>query len=101
MNLHGIFLHMVSDSMRSGCVILATWLRHGAAMAHAEAVTDLACAAAIAGLVLPLFRSTARVLLQSTPEEVHGRGATLLHFSPQPGAVSVTETAQNVLQKVR
>jgi len=38
---------------------------------HAEAVTDLACAAAITALVLPLFRSTSRVLLQSTPEEVH------------------------------
>ena len=72
MNLHGIFLHMVSDSMRSGCVILATWLRYGAGVGHhAEAVTNLGCAVAITALVMPLFRSTSRVLLQSTPEEVH------------------------------
>lgn len=72
MNLHGIFLHMVSDSMRSGCVILSTWLRFGAGVGHhAEAATNLACAFAICSLVLPLFRSTSRVLLQSTPEEVH------------------------------
>ena len=74
MNLHGIFLHMVSDSLRSGCIILSTWLRYGAGGLvghHAEAVTNVACAAAICALVLPLFKSTSRVLLQSTPEEVH------------------------------
>ena len=75
MNLHGIFLHMVSDSMRSGCVIFATWLRYGAGVGHhAEAITNLACAVAICTLVMPLFKSTSRVLLQSTPEEVHVAG---------------------------
>eukprot|EP00239_Pterosperma_sp_CCMP1384_P006258 CAMPEP_0197857778 /NCGR_PEP_ID=MMETSP1438-20131217/31151_1 /TAXON_ID=1461541 /ORGANISM="Pterosperma sp., Strain CCMP1384" /LENGTH=201 /DNA_ID=CAMNT_0043473737 /DNA_START=234 /DNA_END=839 /DNA_ORIENTATION=- len=69
MNLHGIFLNVASDSLRSGGVILQLYLL-SLGVQYAEALVNVAVAGCILFITIPLWNATASVLLQATPEDV-------------------------------
>jgi len=69
MNMHAIFLHVASDSVRSGGTVLSLWLL-ALGVPAAEAIVDVMMAAAVFGLALPLFQATSRTLLQGVPRTV-------------------------------
>mmetsp|Transcript_12138 Transcript_12138/g.25477 ORF Transcript_12138/g.25477 Transcript_12138/m.25477 type:complete len:346 (+) Transcript_12138:367-1404(+) len=124
MNMHAIFLHVASDSARSGGTIFSLWLL-AVGVPAAEAIVAVLVGIFIAILALPLFNSTARILLQGTPETLEraalakclreaGSSTSVLEcrvprfWALRPGAlvgtlvVRVTESAdeQKVLQHI-
>eukprot|EP00898_Chlorokybus_atmophyticus_P003262 jgi/Chlat1/3937/Chrsp26S04031 len=69
MNLHAVYLHVFSDSIRSGGVILANWLLT-LRVPGAEAIVNVLVAAVILAVVWPLFRASAKLLLQTAPADI-------------------------------
>jgi len=75
MNLHAIFLHVVTDSLRSGGTVLVLWLA-ALGVPAADILVSLLSAALIVLLCLPLFDATATTLLQGTPKSLDGHAVT-------------------------
>eukprot|EP00250_Pteridium_aquilinum_P035721 c9863_g1_i1 orf=66-1472(+) len=75
MNYHSIFLHVLSDSIRSAGLILASWLLT-LGVKNAETLCLGLVAVAVFLVVMPLFKAAAGVLLQMTPATM---SASILH----------------------
>ncbi|KAK7259541.1 hypothetical protein RIF29_25150 [Crotalaria pallida] len=69
MNHHSVFLHVLSDSIRSAGLILASWLL-SIGVQNAEVLCLGLVSGAVFMLVLPLFRATGGILLQTAPPSI-------------------------------
>ncbi|EEF31669.1 cation efflux protein/ zinc transporter, putative [Ricinus communis] len=69
MNYHSVCLHVLADSIRSSGLILASWLL-SLGVANAEVLCLGLVSVAVFMLVMPLFKTTAGVLLQMAPPRV-------------------------------
>ncbi|XP_028777680.1 metal tolerance protein C2-like isoform X2 [Neltuma alba] len=69
MNHHSVFLHVLADSIRSAGLILASWLL-SIGVQNAEVLCLGLVSAAVFTLVLPLFRTTGGILLQTAPPSI-------------------------------
>ncbi|GBG76878.1 hypothetical protein CBR_g23093 [Chara braunii] len=69
MNRHSIFLHVLSDSIRSAGVILASWLL-AMGVENAETIVLGLVAGIILMITFPLFCASGNILLQSRPPRV-------------------------------
>ncbi|CAK8543367.1 unnamed protein product [Lathyrus sativus] len=69
MNCHSVFLHVLTDSIRSAGLILASWLL-SIGVENAEVLCLGLVSVAGFTLVLPLFRATGGILLQMVPPSI-------------------------------
>lgn len=69
MNCHSVFLHVLTDSIRSAGLILASWLL-SIGVENAEVLCLGLVSVAVFILVLPLFRATGGILLQMAPPSI-------------------------------
>ncbi|KAK2417329.1 metal tolerance protein [Trifolium repens] len=69
MNCHSVFLHVLTDSIRSAGLILASWLL-SIGVENAEVLCLGLVSVAVFTLVLPLFRATGGILLQMAPPSI-------------------------------
>ncbi|XP_019187623.1 PREDICTED: metal tolerance protein C2 [Ipomoea nil] len=69
MNYHSVCLHVIADSVRSAGLILASWL-----LTLGVKNAEVLCMGLVSGtvfmLVMPLFKATAGVLLQTAPPNI-------------------------------
>jgi len=63
----GIFLHVLADALGSVGVIISSLLIHFFGWTRADAICSMFIAGMIVASVIPLIRSSARILLQRTP----------------------------------
>lgn len=66
-NMHGVYLHVVADALGSVSVIISSLLVQYAGITIADPICSFAISAMIFVGVMPLLRTTATTLLQSTP----------------------------------
>ncbi|KAF3766990.1 hypothetical protein M406DRAFT_89586 [Cryphonectria parasitica EP155] len=69
-NMHGIYLHVLADTLGSGAVIVSTALTHFFPWAGWDPVASFLIAALILGSAVPLIRSSASRLLLTIPDQV-------------------------------
>ncbi|XP_012087779.2 metal tolerance protein C2 [Jatropha curcas] len=69
MNYHSVCLHVLADSIRSAGLILASWFL-SLGVENAEVLCLGLVSVAVFMLVMPLFKSTAGVLLQMAPPSI-------------------------------
>ncbi|KAK6232296.1 hypothetical protein SCA6_002369 [Theobroma cacao] len=69
MNYHSVCLHVLADSIRSAGLILASWFL-SLGVNNAEVLCLGLVSGAVFMLVLPLFKATAGVLLQTAPPNI-------------------------------
>ncbi|RAL51783.1 hypothetical protein DM860_010501 [Cuscuta australis] len=69
MNYHSVCLHVIADSIRSAGLILASWLL-ALGVKNAEVLCLGMVSAAVFLLVMPLFKATGGILLQTAPSYV-------------------------------
>ncbi|CAA7016194.1 unnamed protein product [Microthlaspi erraticum] len=69
MNYHSVCLHVISDSIRSAGLILASWLL-SLGVENAEVLCLGLVSVTVFMLVMPLFKATGGVLLQMAPPNI-------------------------------
>ncbi|KAJ7975997.1 metal tolerance protein C2 [Quillaja saponaria] len=69
MNYHSVCLHVLADSIRSAGLILASWLL-SIGVQNAEVLCLGLVSVAVFMLVMPLFKATAGILLQTAPPSI-------------------------------
>ncbi|KAK6244071.1 hypothetical protein QUC31_010480 [Theobroma cacao] len=69
MNYHSVCLHVLADSIRSAGLILASWFL-SLGVNNAEVLCLGLVSGAVFMLVLPMFKATAGVLLQTAPPNI-------------------------------
>ncbi|KAM7271502.1 hypothetical protein ACFE04_030716 [Oxalis oulophora] len=69
MNYHSVCLHVLSDSIRSAGLILASWLL-SIGVSNAEVLCLGLVSVAVFMLVMPLFKRTGSILLQMAPPSI-------------------------------
>lgn len=69
MNYHSVCLHVISDSIRSAGLILASWLL-SLGVENAEVLCLGLVSITVFMLVMPLFKATGGVLLQMAPPNI-------------------------------
>eukprot|EP01018_Ginkgo_biloba_P028805 Gb_09728 [translate_table: standard] len=69
MNYHSVCLHVLSDSIRSAGLILASWLLT-LGIKNAEMLCLGLVSVAVFIVVMPLFKATAGILLQMAPSGI-------------------------------
>ncbi|XP_021660855.2 metal tolerance protein C2 isoform X1 [Hevea brasiliensis] len=70
MNYHSVCLHVLADSIRSAGLILASWFL-SLGVDNAEVLCLGLVSVAVFMLIMPLFKSTAGILLQMAPPSIH------------------------------
>ena len=68
-NMHGIFLHILADTMGSVAVILSTLLIHFYGWAGFDPIASVIIAVLIFASAIPLVKSSARTLLLTIPDD--------------------------------
>lgn len=69
-NMHGIYLHVLADTLGSGAVIVSTAMTHFVPWSGWDPVASFLIAALILASALPLIRSSAQRLLLTVPDEI-------------------------------
>jgi zinc transporter 5/7 len=68
-NMHGIFLHILADTMGSVAVIISTLLIHFYGWSGFDPIASVIIAVLIFASAIPLVKSSARTLLLTIPED--------------------------------
>jgi zinc transporter 5/7 len=69
-NMHGIYLHVLADTLGSGAVIVSTVLTHFFAWSGWDPLASFLIAVLILLSAIPLVKSAARRLLLTVPDEI-------------------------------
>lgn len=69
-NMHGIYLHVLADTLGSGAVIVSTALTHYIPWSGWDPLASFIIAALIMGSSIPLITSSAQRLLLTVPDQV-------------------------------
>lgn len=68
--MHGIYLHVLADTLGSGAVIVSTALTHFVPWSGWDPLASFLIAALIMASAIPLIRSSAQRLLLTVPDEI-------------------------------
>jgi len=91
-NLHGVFLHVLADTLGSVSVIISSFLIHFFGWKIADPICSLGLSILIGLSVIPLLRMTAVVLLQRTPTVLIRKYSECVQkIKSIPGVIEVME----------
>jgi len=91
-NLHGVFLHVLADTLGSVSVIISSTLIHIFNWTIADPICSLGIATLIFVSVIPLLKNTSLVLLQRTPNNLIKKyGHLVSKIKTLPGVIDVYE----------